>query len=137
MASRTAYVFVFEGFADWEPASALAELRRTFGFLVKTFALTTHPIMSMGGLKITPDGPLKEIQSELPDILILPGGDVWMGGEVEGITELIEAVHQAVRPIAAICADSVPRARGVARRSPTYEQRRWIHRQICTHIQGA
>jgi putative intracellular protease/amidase len=104
MASRTAHVFVFEGFADWEPASALAELRRTFGFLVKTFALTANPVVSMGGLKITPDRALKEIQSELPDILILPGGDVWMGGEVEGITDLIEAVHQAVRPIAAICA---------------------------------
>ena len=27
MDNQTAYLFVFDGFADWEPASALAELR--------------------------------------------------------------------------------------------------------------
>jgi putative intracellular protease/amidase len=104
MANRTAYVFVFDGFADWEPASALAELRRTFGFSVKTFALAIHPIVSMGGLKVAPDLLLEEIRPELADILILPGGDAWMAGEVEGITGLIKAVHKATRPVAAICA---------------------------------
>jgi putative intracellular protease/amidase len=104
MANRTAYVFVFDGFADWEPASALAELRRTFGFSVKTFSLLTNPIVSMGGLKVTPDLCLEEVRPELAGILILPGGDMWMGGEIGGITALIETVHQAARPIAAICA---------------------------------
>jgi putative intracellular protease/amidase len=104
MANRTAYVFVFDGFADWEPASALAELRRTFGFSVKTFSLATNPIVSMGGLKVTSDLRLEEVRPELASILILPGGDMWMGGEIEGITALIETVHQAARPIAAICA---------------------------------
>ena len=104
MANRTAYVFIFDGFADWEPASALAELRRTFGFSVKTFAREAIPIVSMGGLKISPDQRMQEVRPELVDILILPGGDMWMGGEVEGVTYLIKAVHQAGRPIAAICA---------------------------------
>ena len=104
MESRTAYVFVFDGFADWEPASALAELRRTFGFAVRTFALALHPIMSMGGLKVTPDLHLEQIRPELADILILPGGDAWMRGEIEGITGLIKAVHHVSRPVAAICA---------------------------------
>jgi hypothetical protein len=35
MENRTAHVLVFDGFADWEPASAIAELRRTFGFSVQ------------------------------------------------------------------------------------------------------
>ena len=104
MANRTAYVFLFDDFADWEPASALAELRRTFGFSVRTFALATNPIVSMGGLKVTPDLDLEQIRPEVADILILPGGDAWTGGEVKEITGLIEAVHQAERPVAAICA---------------------------------
>ncbi len=104
MAGGTAYVFVFDGFADWEPASALAELRRTFGFSVKTFALATNTIVSMGGLKVTPDLRWEEVRPELPDILVLPGGDMWMGGEIEKITRLIEAFHQASLPVAAICA---------------------------------
>lgn len=104
MATRTAYFFLFDGFADWEPASALAELRRTFGFVVKTFALATHPIVSMGGLKVTPDLRLQEIRPDVADILILPGGDMWMGGKVDEITGLINSAHGAGCPIAAICA---------------------------------
>jgi len=101
---RTAFIFVFDGFADWEPASALAELRRTFDLSVTTFAPTSNPILSMGGLKVTPALQLKDVRPELVEILILPGGDMWMQGEVEGITRLIEAIHRAARPIAAICA---------------------------------
>jgi len=52
MDNQTACLFVFDGFADWEPASALAELRRTFGFSVQTVGLTKNPVTSMGGLKI-------------------------------------------------------------------------------------
>ena len=48
----TAYVLLRGGFADWEPASALAELRRTFGFSVKAIGLTSETVVSMGGLKV-------------------------------------------------------------------------------------
>jgi putative intracellular protease/amidase len=100
----TAFVFIFDGFADWEPASAMAELRRTFGFSVKTFALASNPIVSMGGLKVTPDLHSKEIRPDSADILILPGGDRWTRGEIPEISGLVRAVHQAARPVAAICA---------------------------------
>jgi putative intracellular protease/amidase len=100
----SAYLFLFDGFADWEPASAVAELRRTFGCTVKTFGRGTHPIVSMGGLTVTPDLSLSEVPWELVDLLILPGGDAWTNGEVAEITGVIRAVHQAGRPVAAICA---------------------------------
>jgi hypothetical protein len=48
---KTAYVLLRDGYADWEPASALAELRRTFGFSVRTIGLTSEMIVSMGGLE--------------------------------------------------------------------------------------
>jgi len=112
MAHRTAYVFVFDGFADWEAASAMVELRRTFEFSVKTFALTSNPVMSMGGLRVMPDLHLDEIEPELADMgaLILPGGDAWMKAEIREITELIMAVHQMACPIAAICGATLSRA---------------------------
>jgi putative intracellular protease/amidase len=100
----SAYLFLFDGFADWEPASAVAELRRTFGCSVKTFGHGTDPIVSMGGLTVTPDLPLGEVPWELVDLLILPGGDAWIAGEVGEITGAIRAVHQAGHPVAAICA---------------------------------
>ena len=45
---NTAYLLVRAGYADWEPASALAELRRTFGFSVKTIGMTSETVVSMG-----------------------------------------------------------------------------------------
>jgi putative intracellular protease/amidase len=104
MDNQTAYLFVFDGFADWEPASAVAELRRTFGFPVQTIGLTRNPVKSMGGLKILPDIPIHEAEPDLTSILILPGGDAWMQGEMKEVTGLVRAVTEADTPVAAICA---------------------------------
>jgi putative intracellular protease/amidase len=74
---KTAYVLLRTGYADWEAASALAELRRTFGFDVKTIGLAAETVVSMGGLKVIPDLPLSAFVPESADILILPGGESW------------------------------------------------------------
>jgi putative intracellular protease/amidase len=100
----TAYALVQNGYADWEPASALAELRRTFGFSVKTIGLTLEAVESMGGLKILPDLPLSVFVPESADILILPGGDVWMKGEVPEVSKAVRTMVSLGRPVAAICA---------------------------------
>ncbi len=47
---NTAYVLLRTGYADWEAASALAELRRTFGFAVKTVGLAAETVVSMGSV---------------------------------------------------------------------------------------
>ena len=95
-------MFVFDGFADWEPASALAELRRSFGFATRAVALSKEPVVSMGGLHVTPEDTLAEM--ETPDILILPGGDSWMAAERPGITAAVRRLANANKPVAAICA---------------------------------
>jgi putative intracellular protease/amidase len=79
---NTAYVLIQSGYADWEAASAMAELRRTFGFSVKTMALSTETVVSMGGLKVTPDIHLSAFAPRSADILILPGGESWTRGEI-------------------------------------------------------
>jgi putative intracellular protease/amidase len=104
MENRTAYVLIFDGFADWEPASALAELRRTFGFFIQTVGLTRNVITSMGGIKVLPDLPLSEAQLSPTNVLILPGGDAWMGGEIEEVRSFIKAFARAGKLVAAICA---------------------------------
>jgi len=102
MPQPTACVFVFDGYADWEPASALAELRRSFGFATRAVGLTKDPVVSMGGLRVMPDETLADMSAS--DILILPGGDSWMAAERPEITALVRQIAQAGRPIAAICA---------------------------------
>jgi len=104
MDNQTAYVLIFDGFADWEPASALAELRRTFGFSVQTVGLTRNVVTSMGGMKVLPDLHISEAQLDVTNVLILPGGDGWMQGEIEEVTKFIRAFVEAGKPVAAICA---------------------------------
>lgn len=104
MTQQTAFVFVFDGFADWEPASALAELRRSFGFGVKVMATGREPVTSMGGLKVAPELTLSEFQPEQAAILILPGGETWMAGEKPEISAALRAMADTGRPVAGICA---------------------------------
>ncbi len=101
---KTIYVLLHDDYADWEPASALAELRRSFGFSVQSMGLTTAPIVSMGGLRIIPDIALSHFVPESAAILILPGGDAWMEGEVVEVSDAINAMVAVGQPVAAICA---------------------------------
>jgi putative intracellular protease/amidase len=110
MGHRTAYVLVFDGFADWEPASALAELRRTFGFAVRTIGLHSEAIVSMGGLRVVPDLALTEFKPESAALLILPGGDSWMSRELPEISAVLCTMASLRRPVAAICAATLAMA---------------------------
>jgi putative intracellular protease/amidase len=103
MSHQTAYVFIFDGFADWEPASALAELRRTFGFETKTIGLSRDSVLSMGGLRVVPDLALAEFEPDTAAILILPGGDSWMAVQHPQITSVVRAMESDHRPVAGIC----------------------------------
>ena len=78
----TAYLLIQNGYADWEPASALAELRRTFGLSVKTTGLNASEVVNMAGLRVMPDLSLAGFVPDSAVILILPGGDFWTQGEL-------------------------------------------------------
>ena len=104
MLPRTAFVLLTNGFADWEAASALAELRRTFQYSVRTVGLSARSVVSMGGFAVTADLSLCEFVPETASILILPGGDAWTEGETAEVSNAVRAVVALSRPVAAICA---------------------------------
>ena len=54
MPEKAVYLLVFDGFADWEPAHAVAELRRTGQYRVESVGLTAAPVESMGGIRVLP-----------------------------------------------------------------------------------
>ena len=56
---HTAYVLLLDGYADWEPASALAELRRTFGFAVKAMGLDAAAVTLTAGASGAVSHPLE------------------------------------------------------------------------------
>jgi putative intracellular protease/amidase len=112
LTAQAVHVLVFDGFADWEPAHALAELRRWGKRSVVVVGFDTEPVISMGGLRVVPDRKLRDIRRSEVEILILPGGDLWEGTYPEAelnraLTDLIAADV----PVAAICAGTLAVAR--------------------------
>jgi len=104
MLGPTAYALLRNGFADWEAASALAELQRTFEYSVKVVGMSSDSVVSMGGFRVNTDLTLSEFVPGSASILILPGGDVWTQGELQEVSHAVRAVVALGRPVAAICA---------------------------------
>ena len=106
------HVLVFEGFADWEPAYALAELRRSGGLDVVTLGFTDAPVRSMGGLHVVPDQAIAGLDIAAVRLLLLPGGDMWEGTYPRAsLDAVLAALHARGVPIAAICGATLALAR--------------------------
>lgn len=105
---KAVHLFVFDGFADWEPALAVAELRRSGEYRVEVVGLTREPVESMGGLRVVPSRTLAEVEAADVATFILPGGDRWEGAPMEpALQALLLRLDADAVPIAAICAATV------------------------------
>jgi len=111
MKRREAYLIVFDGLADWEPAHALCEINRSGDFDVITAGFSKAPIVTMAGLKLTPHTTISKIEPTNAAILILPGGEMWEKGRHETITKLLQRFHTSKILIGAICAATLQIAR--------------------------
>ena len=105
MPSKAVYFLVVPGFADWEGAHALAEVRRHGRYEVKVVGLDHQPVESMGGLTIKPACALTEVDPADVALFMLPGGDRWEQQPPEReLVELLATLDARAIPIAAICA---------------------------------
>ena len=112
MPAKGVYLLVVDGFADWEPAHAVAELRRHGGYRVECVGLTRAPVQSMGGLNVLPTKSMAEVDASDVAVFILPGGDRWENAPMEPeLAELLARLESAEVPIAAICAATAAIAR--------------------------
>jgi putative intracellular protease/amidase len=109
---KAVYLLVVEGFADWEPAHAVAELRRHGHFRVESVGLTSAAIVSMGGIRVLPSTIVAEVDPADVAAFILPGGDRWESSPVEPeLEQLLNGLDSQGVPIAAICGATVAIAR--------------------------
>lgn len=104
MKKRSCYLFVFDGFADWEPSLVTAGLNAYGDFDIRTFSSDGNSVRSMGNLKINPDFKLEEVRITDFDLILLPGGNKWEEGGNMEISELIKDSSDNGKTIAAICA---------------------------------
>jgi putative intracellular protease/amidase len=112
MPDKAVYLLVVDGFADWEAAHAIAELRRHGGYRVVSVGLTRDPVISMGGLRVLPSCTVEEIDPKEVAVFILPGGDRWETEPMESeLASALKRLDAQTVPIAAICAATVAIAR--------------------------
>ena len=108
MPDKAVYLLVVDGFADWEPAHAVAELRRHGHYRVESVGLTSAPVRSMGGIRVLPSMIVSEVDPADVAVFILPGGDRWEHAPVEPELEAtLRRIDVGDVPIAAICAATV------------------------------
>jgi putative intracellular protease/amidase len=109
---KAVYLLVVEGFADWEPAHALAELRRNGHYRVESVGLSSAPVRSMGGITVLPSKTVSEVDPSDVAAFIVPGGDRWENAAVEPeLEKLLKQLDATAVPIAAICGATVAIAR--------------------------
>jgi putative intracellular protease/amidase len=112
MPNKSVYLLAVDGYADWEPAHAVAELRRHGGYRVETVGLTAAPVTSMGGITVLPSRAIADVDPADVAVFILPGGDRWQEGAIEPeLADLLRDLDGRDVPIAAICAATVAVAR--------------------------
>lgn len=98
------YIFLFDGFSDWEISYVAPELQKSERVVLKYFTTDGAPVTSMGGLQVTPHLSLEELNAAEVSLLILPGGTAWETGAIEGLDALVEKLYLENKTIAAICA---------------------------------
>lgn len=140
MADKAVYLLVIPGFADWEPAHAVAELRRHGGYRVEVVGLSSDMVESMGGIRVQPTRSLVDVDPDDVAVFILPGGDWWEQHPLEpALKDLLHTLDQNRVPIAAICAATTAVARaGLLRgRRHTSNGLRYLQQQVPEYIEHA
>jgi len=107
------YLFLFDGFSDWEVAYASVGIRKSANYELKTIGITRDPVISMGGLSVIPDvdflpwTDLADIDETNTAMLILPGGKAWEERRNDGIEPLLAHCLLQGIPVAAICGATI------------------------------
>ena len=83
MEKATVHLFVFDTMSDWEYGYLAAgvnnpQFQKSPGKLrIKTVSLSSEPVKSMGGLRVTADKSLDKLKPRNSAMLVLPGGVAW------------------------------------------------------------
>lgn len=111
MTKKNIYIFLFDGFSDWEISYLTPELQKSEKVTIKYFSIDGKNVKSMGGLNIVPDFSIDQIDSNEISVLILPGGLAWENDSIAEIDELIEKLNTENKIIGAICSATTYLAR--------------------------
>lgn len=95
-----------DGFADWETSLLNAVARGFYGVETAYATLDGMPVVSMGGMKVTPDVALADIDAAGYDALVVCGGGAWEMDSAPDISAVLQKAAADGKVVAGICAGS-------------------------------
>nr|WP_295904527.1 type 1 glutamine amidotransferase family protein [uncultured Bdellovibrio sp.] len=108
---KSLVVYLPEGFADWEGAFLLPELRQAKKKFIITSS-TGESVLSIGGMTVVPERALSEVAPDAIEGLVLIGSDSWMdANQNQNAIELAGALLSKGVLVAAICGATAALAR--------------------------
>ncbi|WP_430811216.1 MULTISPECIES: type 1 glutamine amidotransferase family protein [unclassified Carboxylicivirga] len=104
---KKVYVFLFDGFSDWEISYLTPEINKDERFDLIYFSADGKAITSMGGMTVQPSASLTELNSNEINLLVLPGGTAWEQRAITSTDQLVKDLFEKGKTIAAICGATV------------------------------
>lgn len=95
-----------DGFADWETSLLNAVARSFYGVNTAYVTLDGMPVVSMGGMKVTPDFALGDLDAAGYDALVVCGGSAWEQADPPDINAALQRAAADGKVVAGICAGS-------------------------------
>lgn len=92
-----------DGFADWETALLNAAARSYYGIETLFAAPGGQPVVSSGGLNVTPQLTLEDIDFDALDALVVCGGTIWQQADAPDLTPLLRAAQTRGKVVGVIC----------------------------------
>jgi len=107
--TQTVHLAIYDTLSDWEAGYATAHINsgawqpEPGRYRVATVGETLAPVTTMGGMVLTPDVALADLEPAGSAMLILPGAETWLSGGNQPFVEAARAFLAAGVPVAAIC----------------------------------
>jgi putative intracellular protease/amidase len=107
----TILTILTEGFADWETTLLNGVARGFYKAQTRYATPGGKAVTSTGGMKVTPDLALEDVDLDELDALIVCGGEIWQTDQAPDLTEILNAAHGKGKVVGAICDGTVAAAR--------------------------
>lgn len=99
----TIVTILTQDYADWETALLNAVCRSFYGITTHFATPGGKPVTSAGGMHVTPDMAIEDIDPARLDALVICGGTTWAKKDAPDISALIVATRDAGKTVAGIC----------------------------------
>ena len=106
----TIVTILTEGFADWETTLLNAVSKGFYGATVHYATPGGKAVTSTGGMKVTPDMAIADIDVKKLDVLVVCGGEAWQKPGAPDLTDVLQKAKAAGKVIGAICDGTVAAA---------------------------